>query len=137
LRLIDANVLIYARGAPHPYRAACRSLLAEVEGGRLEANVDTEVLQEIVHVYWYRRRLERGLDYLDRLLVLFPTPFPVSGETIATARDILADHPRLEPRDAIHAAVVLSQGLEAIISADRAFDEIREIKRMDPLELRP
>jgi hypothetical protein len=135
LKLIDANVLVYARGAPHPYRDACRNLLAEVEAGRDEANVDTEILQEIVHVYWYRRRLERGLDYLDRLLVLFPTPFPVTGEIITTARHILADHPQLQPRDAIHAAVVLNQSLEAIISADRAFDEIAEITRLDPLEL--
>ena len=135
MKLIDANVLVYARGAPHPYRDACRNLLAEVEAGREEANVDTEVLQEIVHVYWYRKRLERGLDYLDRLLVLFPTPFPVTLETITTARDILADHRLLQPRDAIHAAVVLNQNLEAIISADRAFDEISEIKRLDPLEL--
>jgi len=135
LRLIDANVLVYARGVPHPYRDACRNLLAEAQAGRLEANVDTEVLQEIVHVYWYRKRLARGLDYLDRLLVLFPTPFPVTGETITIARDILGAHPQLQPRDAIHAAVVLNHGLEAIISADRAFDEITEIKRLDPLEL--
>jgi predicted nucleic acid-binding protein len=135
LKLIDANVLIYARGVPHPYRDACRHLLAEVEAGRLEANVDTEVLQEIVHVYWYHGRLERGLDYLDRLLVLFPTPFPVTGETVTTARDILADHPALSPRDAIHAAVILNHSLEAIVSADRAFDKITEIKRLDPLEL--
>jgi len=88
-------------------------------------------------VYWYRGRLERGLDYLDRLLVLFPMPFPVTGETVTTARDILADHPQLEPRDAIHAAVALNHDLEAIISADRAFDEMTEIKRLDPLELHP
>jgi predicted nucleic acid-binding protein len=135
LKLIDANVLVYARGVPHPYRDACRSLLAEVEAGRLEANVDTEVLQEVMYVYWYRKRLERGLDYLGRLLILFPTPLPVSGETIAAARDILAAYRQLEPRDAIHAAVVLNHGLEAIISADRAFDAITEIKRLDPLEL--
>jgi len=90
-----------------------------------------------MYVYWYRKRLERGLDYLERLLILFPTPLPVSGETIATARDILAAYPQLEPRDAIHAAVVLDHGIEAIISADRAFDEITEIKRLDPLELCP
>jgi hypothetical protein len=137
LKLIDANVFIYARGAPHPYREACRRLLAEVQSGNEEANVDTEVLQEVTYVYWYRKRLARGLDYLDRLLVLFPMPLPVTGDIIAAARDILLAHQQLEPRDAIHAAVVLNHGLEAIISADRAFDEISEIKRLDPLELYP
>jgi len=137
LKLIDADVLVYARGAPHPYRDACRSLLAEIEAGRLEGNVDTEVLQEVTYVYWCQKRLERGLDYLGRLLILFPAPLPVSGEIITTARDILAAYRQLEPRHAIHAAVVLNHSLEAIISADRAFDEITEIKRLDPLELYP
>ena len=136
MRLIDANVFIYARGAPHPYREACRRLLAEIQAGQ-EANVDTEVLQEVIYVYWYRKHLERGLDYLDRLLVLFPAPLPVTGDIIVAARDILAAYPQLEPRDAVHAAVVLNHGLEAIISADRAFDEIAEIKRLDPLEMYP
>ena len=137
MKLIDANVLIYARGGFHPYRDACRRLLAEVEADREDANVDAEVLQEVMHVYWYRKQLERGLDYLERLLVVFPTPLPVTGDIISATREILAAHPGLGPRDCIHAAVVLNHGLEAIISADRAFDEIPEIKRLDPLELYP
>jgi len=137
LKLIDANVFVYARGGPHVYREPCRRLLADIQADPEEGNVDAEVLQEVIYVYWYRRQLERGLEYLDRLLVLFPMPLPVTGDIIAAARDVLSAHPRLEPRDAIHAAVVLNHGLEAIISADRAFDQISEIKRLDPLELYP
>lgn len=137
MKLIDANVFVYARGTAHPYRDSCRRLLEQVQTGHEEANVDTEVLQEVIYVYWYRKRLEAGLDYLDRLLVLFPAPFPVTRETITTARHILASRPRLDPRDAIHAAIVLNHNLEAIVSADRAFDEVSEIKRLDPLELYP
>lgn len=135
MKLIDANVFVYARGAPHPYRDACRRLLTEVQAARLEANVDTEVLQEVMHVYWYRKRLERGLLYLDRLLVLFPTPFPVTRTTIITAREVLARHPRLDPRDAIHAAVVIAHDLEGIISTDRGFDAIAGVTRFDPKDL--
>jgi predicted nucleic acid-binding protein len=135
LKLIDANVLIYARGGPHPYREPCRRLLADVEADREDANVDAEALQEVMHVYWHRKQYERGLDYLERLLVVFPAPLPVTGDIIGATREILAAHPALSPRDAIHAAVVLNHRLEAIISADRAFDQISEIKRLDPLEL--
>lgn len=135
MKLIDANVLIYARGAPHPYQNPCRRVLAEVQGRRLEANVDTEVLQEVIYVYWYRQRLERGLEYLDRLLVLFPTPFAVTRATIAAARELLARYPRLDPRDAIHAAVALEQGLEGIVSTDRGLDGIAGLTRFDPRDL--
>lgn len=137
MKLIDTNIFVYARGTPHPYRGACRRVLAEIQAGRLEANVDTEALQEVMHVYWYRKRLERGLEYLDRLFAIFPSPFPVTGTTISKAREVLAACTGLDPRDAIHAAIVLNHSLEAIISADRAFDEVSEIKRLDPLELYP
>ncbi len=44
-------------------------------------------------------------------------------------------HERLSPRDAIHAAVVLTNGLEGIVSADRAFDGVPGLVRFDPADL--
>ena len=36
---------------------------------------------------------------------------------------------RLDPRDSIHAASALTEGAELIISTDKHFDKIREIRR--------
>jgi predicted nucleic acid-binding protein len=49
--------------------------------------------------------------------------------------DVLGAHPRLSPRDAIHAAVVLTYGLEGIVSTDRAFGRVPGLVRFDPAEL--
>jgi len=132
LKLIDANVFIYARGQPHRYRDPCRTLLADVSAGREIANTDTEALQEVVYVYWYRRRQDNGLRYLDRLLKLFQAPFSVDHAIMLGARLVLGTHPRLDPRDAIHASVVIQHGLEGIISTDRAYDGIAGVTRFDP-----
>ena len=137
MKLLDANVFIYAVGRAHAYQEPCLRLLSQVEENPGDYNVSVEVLQEILHVYWARRQLADGLRAFDSALKAFPEPFPVETQDSTLARSLLQRHPRLSPRDCIHAAVVLNHGLEAIISADRAFDEISEIKRLDPLELYP
>ncbi len=137
MKLLDANVFVYALGRPHLYQEPCVRLLAEAEDSPGEYGVSVEVLQEVLHVFWARRQLEDGLRAFDLTMKIFPDPFPIDRKDSALARSLLERHPVLSPRDCIHAAVVLNHNLEAIISADRAFDEVTEIKRLDPLELYP
>jgi len=136
LKLIDTNVVIYAAGRPHRYKAACTDILREAARSELpDYAIDVELLQEVLHFYHSRQHLRLGLEIFDDLLQTFAAPLAVTPRDVAVARDILARYPALSARDCIHAAVVLNHGLEAIVSADRAFDEITEIKRLDPLEL--
>jgi len=138
LKLIDTNVVIYAAGRPHRYKAACADILREAARSELpDYAIDVELLQEVLHFYHSRQHLHLGLEIFDGLMQTFPAPLAVAPRDVAVARDILARYPALSARDCIHAAVVLNHGLEAIISADRAFDAITEIKRLDPLELHP
>ena len=137
MKLLDANVFVYALGRLHPYQEPCERLLAEAQENQGQYNVNVEVLQEVLHVFWSRRQLQDGLHAFDLMMKIFPEPFPIERRDSLTARFILQRHPVLSPRDAIHAAVVLNHNLEAIVSADRAFDEVTEIKRLDPLELYP
>jgi uncharacterized protein len=62
LILIDANILMYAAGAEYPHKAPSVSLLRSIALGELEAAVDAEVLQEILHRYRAIRRWEEGRD---------------------------------------------------------------------------
>jgi predicted nucleic acid-binding protein len=135
VRLLDANIFIYALGRLHPYQQPCERLLAEAEANPRDYNVSVEILQEVLHVFWARRQLPDGLRAFDLMMKIFPEPFPIERKDSLAARSILQRHPDLSPRDAIHAATVLNNGLEAIISADRAFDQVTEIRRLDPLEL--
>lgn len=131
MRLIDTNVIIYAAGKAHPLREGAREVLDQVGEGTLQANIDTEVLQEILHVYYARRERTKGFDTIDDLLLLFPNPFPIGREEIETARDLMRAHSFLSARDAIHAAVVQVNELEGMIIADKVFDRIKGLKRFD------
>lgn len=135
MRLIDANIFIYAVGRPHPYRGACRGLLAQLEERTIEGNIDIELLQEVLALYWRQGRLDEGLALFDRLFRAFPNPMPVTNDVVLSARYLLARYPAVGPRDAIHAAVVIAHGLDGIISTDRGFDQMSEITRFDPMDL--
>jgi hypothetical protein len=131
LRLIDANIVIYAAGKAHPLQEEARKVLDRIAEGTLHANTDAEVLQEILHVYDGRRERKKGFDTVDDLLVLFPNPIPIGREEVETARDLMRAYSFLGARDAIHAAVVQTYDLEGIVTADKVFDRIRGVKRFD------
>ena len=131
MRLIDTNVIVYAVGQAHPLEVGASRILSNIAEGALEANLDTESLQEILHLYSSRGERRKGFRTVEHLLMLFPNPIPIGREEIEKARDLMLDHPFLGARDAIHAAVVVTHGLEGIITADRVFDRIKGVKRFD------
>lgn len=133
--LIDSNILMYAAGSPHRHRDDCLALLRRIAEGSVDAALDAEVLQEVLHRYRAIRRWDTGRNLYDRARRLFPVVIPVTAEILDVARSLLEAHPRLMARDALHAAVCRASGLDAICSYDRDFDVVRNLKRLEPAEL--
>jgi hypothetical protein len=130
--LIDANVIMYAAGASHPHKRPSVALLERVASGDVEATIDAEVLQEILHRYRAIGRWEDGRRVYDLTRQLFPSVVPVTAAVLDRARRLLDAVPRIMARDALHAAVVMTEGLEAVCSYDRDFDSIRGVVRVEP-----
>lgn len=135
MKLIDTNIFIYAVGRPHEYKDSCITLLSEVNARRIAANIDVELLQEILHRYWQRSTYDEGMRLFDEVVAAFPDPIPIGIADVRRAREVLEANSRIAPRDAIHAAVVLEHRLEGIISTDRGFDAIPGVTRFDPRDL--
>ena len=57
---------------------------------------------------------------------------PITVEVVDYARFLLDDVSKISARDALHAAVVTTEGLEALYSYDRGFDQIAAIRRIEP-----
>ncbi|WP_310570512.1 type II toxin-antitoxin system VapC family toxin [Gemmatimonas sp.] len=130
--LIDANILMYAAGAAHPHKAPSARLLERVARGDVAATINAETLQEILHRYRAIKRWTDGRQVYDLARQLFPSVVPISVEMLDRARELLDHHPALMARDALQAAVVLHEGLEAICSYDRDFDVIPSLVRIEP-----
>ena len=135
MKLIDANIFIYAVGSPHSYKVPCRGVLRVIREGRIQAVTNTEALQEVLHFYHGRGAVSFGAMYVKRLLRTLPSVIEIDGRIIDRAASLIVSHPALATRDLVHAAVVLEHDLEGIISADRGFDQIPGIQRFDPRDL--
>jgi predicted nucleic acid-binding protein len=103
--------------------------------GAIQATVNVEVLQEVLHYYHKGGRTQVGLALFDDLLASLPEPFGIDRETSLVARELLSHYPSLQSRDAFHAATVFQYGLEGIISTDKGFDVIAGLTRFDPRAL--
>ena len=133
--LLDANVAIYAEGGDHRYRQPCRRVMALAKANSSAYCLDTEMLQEILYVYFSRGETDRGMRVTQDLIAMFRSIIPITVSDITTAIQLMSQTRELAPRDAIHAAVVIEHGLEGIISADQDYDRIRGLRRYDPTEV--
>lgn len=133
--LVDTNVLMYAAGAPHRLKGPSADLLDRIARGEVEAAIDAEVLQEVLHRYRAIKRWEEGRKLYDLARALFPDVLPVTGEVLDVARLILDDRPEASARDAVHAAACRVHGADALCSWDRDFDRFEGLKRVEPSDL--
>lgn len=133
---VDACVPMYAAGRAHPYKEPCLSILAALAEGKIQAVTDVEVIQEIVHRFRAIERQADGLRLASEFLGLMHTVLPVAREVAARFLALQQTYPFLPPRDALHVAAMVEAEVELIISADRHFDRVREVKRIDPADAR-
>lgn len=130
--LLDANIFMYAAGAEHPYKEPSAGLLLRLARGELDAAVDAEALQEILHRYRAIGRWDDGRRVYDMARRIVPAVLPITAAALDQARNLLDAHPGLSARDALHAAVALQSAARAICSYDRDFDAIAGLVRIEP-----
>ena len=135
MRLLDANIVIYANGREHIYRRPCQILMKHIDIQSGGYAIDVEALQEILYFYSGRGELGRGIGIVEMPLSRLPNIIPIATGEITTAMRLLTETPSLSARDAIHAAVVFEHNLDGIISADRDFVRILGLRRFDPMEV--
>ena len=99
--LIDTNIIMYAAGAAHPHKRPSVQLLEQVARGDLEAIIDAETLQEILHRYRSIKRWTDGRKVYDLARQIFPEVIPVTSEVLDHARQLLDANAGLMARDAL------------------------------------
>ena len=136
---IDTSVFMYARGKEHPLKASCSHIiLAMAKEGTLghygTPVVNTEVLQEILYRYVMIEKGDIGLSICRDIEALGVEVLPVTRDDMNRAFELFERYAAqdLPPRELIHAAVMMNNGISHVISADKHFDAVKEIKRVRP-----
>jgi uncharacterized protein len=130
--LYDTSVFVYARGAEHEHREPCRDLVRLAAQGVLTGEASVELIQEYAHILRRRgldgtRVREQARDVAGLCLL-----HDFGEDDLRLALNLVATHPGLRVRDAVHAATALRRGISAIVSPDRDFDGIAGLERLDP-----
>jgi predicted nucleic acid-binding protein len=130
---VDANVPMYAVGAAHPLKQPCVDFLKAAARGEIAVLTDAEVLQEILHRYSALNQRERAIEVIQLFIKVVPTVLPITLADVEEALNIHQQHTALQARDSIHAAVMMNNGVQRILSADLHFDGVDQVQRLDPL----
>ena len=138
LLYVDSNVFLY----PIVYRLetveeakGSKDFLLKISEGSVEACTATITWDEIVwvirRIFGLKSSIELGRKFLEFPNLKF---LSVKRSVILRAQRLMEKY-KIKPRDAIHAATALENNIETIVSYDRDFDKLEEIKRLDPRSL--
>jgi len=135
---VDSNVflysIVYEPGAVEEARES-KDFLLKISEGLVEACTATITWDEVVWVVRKMFGLKPSIE-LGRKFLEFPNLkfLNVKRDVVFRAQRLMEKY-GIKPRDAIHAAVALENGVETIVTYDRDFDRLEEIKRLEPRSL--
>lgn len=128
---IDSNVFFYAKILDRKYGDACAKVLDKIVRGELEAVTSTLVVIELANALRKYGLSDEVKDVVNAVFSLDIGVFEVDSLDVRTAAGIFNEF-RISPYDCVHAAVMRKARIVDIISADKDFDKIAWIKRLDP-----
>ena len=129
---VDANIFMYLAGRDAALREGCRGALRAAAERDIALVTSAEVLQEVLHRCASLGRPEFARAVYSAATDICAEVLPITERQTARALDLVERHPHLPGRDALHAATMEERGIERILSADRHFDALDTVTRVDP-----
>ena len=126
---LDANVFVYAALNREDIGDRARSLLREVQQGKLAASSSALTFDELVWAVKRHRSLKDAITAGEAFLNMPSLQLVgVNGDLLSAALELIRRY-QLDPRDSIHAASALLENAEIIVSTDEHFDKVKEARR--------
>lgn len=129
---IDTAIVMYAGGSAHPLRDPSRRLVRRIGEGTYDGVISVEVIQEILHRFISIRHPEMGRAQAIEAMDVFAPVLPITHALMRRVPDLAIKYPALSARDLVHVATCIHEGITEIVSPDRAFDQVAELRRIDP-----
>lgn len=130
--VLDTTVLVYAKGAEHALREPCRELIAGIGNGEVEATTTIEVIQELAHVRARRRDAIEAAALARAYSELLSPLLFLDREDLERGLSLFESVERLGAFDAVLAAAALRIGAGGLVSADRTFADVPELRHVFP-----
>lgn len=127
---VDANVFLSAALYDDEEARLARKFLTDIAGGKHAACTSVLTWDEIVWIV--RKTLDSSRASQEgKKFLKFPNLalLPAEPLILGSAQGLMESH-NLKPRDAIHAATALANGIREIISDDSDFDSVNGLRRI-------
>ena len=131
---IDTAVIMYAAGGEHTLREPSRRVLSRIGTADLDGVISVEVIQEILHRFISLRRPDVGVAQATQAMDFFAPVLPITHALMRRVPELAIKYPSLAARDLVHVATCIHEGITDIISPDRGFDLVAEVRRIDPTD---
>ena len=132
---IDTNIFLYSVGRDHPLKPGSVGVIQRIRDGEIRAVINTEIVQEILYHFQSIKQLLVGIRLAKDAVSISSRILPVEEIDLSLAIGLLESYPKIQTRDAFHAATMIHNGIRETISTDLHFGLIQEIKRIDPTDL--
>lgn len=127
---VDANPMIYAAGNG-PAAESCLRVLEAIAAGEADGRTSAAALEEAWHVSL--RDHQGRLDGLvESALTIFSPLLPVTEDVFRRA--FALETTAIGANDRLHVATCMVEEIDTILSADRGFDEVAGMRRVDPFD---
>ncbi|NPA75776.1 MAG: type II toxin-antitoxin system VapC family toxin [Euryarchaeota archaeon] len=131
---IDTSIIMYAAGKPHPNKKPSVELLKLVAIGEIDAVINVEVIQEILHRYTMIKMKDMGINLAKSTLQIIPRIYSVEVSDVIKAMNILGKY-NITSRDAIHVAFMINRNITEACTYDKHFFKVSEINSQTPEEI--
>ena len=130
---MDSNIFFYAKILDKKYGKPCIKVVKAISKGELDAVTSVLTLIEVANAlrkYGLGREVR---DTIDAILSLEMQLYELDEIDVRNAIEI-SENFKISPYDSVHVAIMKKAGVTQIISADKDFDKVTGIERIDPEE---
>ncbi|MCD6491909.1 MAG: type II toxin-antitoxin system VapC family toxin [Candidatus Njordarchaeia archaeon] len=129
---IDSNIFFYSIIRDRKYGNASAKIITHIYERKITATITSIILLEVANAL--RKYRVQSIEMKIKSIVSLPIKiFDVNTVTIREAIK-LSEQYKISPYDATHAVICIRNGINTVISADKEFDKIKELERIDPLD---
>ncbi len=130
---IDSNIFIFAAINQDENGERCRNIIKLIEEEKISCAASYLIIDEIIWVLKKKIGKKDAITIIKAILSLPIKWLDINESSIIRMVDIL-ENTNIEPRDALHIACMLNNGLSTILSEDKDFDRIKNVKRIGAKE---
>jgi len=141
MKYLDTNIIVYAIENHPKFGKECKKILKEIQNSRLEVGCSMLVLIELINVLKkINKKLRedggKNLDIKKNIDAILSLPIIWFGIGIIVIKRASEYDFSVTGIDYIHISTMELNSVNEIITADKDFDKVSIVRRLDPLKFK-